>query len=444
VYANEPVTRGKVVLHTTLGPLDVELWAKEAPLACRNFVQLGLEGYYDGCNFHRVIKDFMAQTGDPTGTGTGGDSSFGGEFKDETHGRLRFTHRGLLGMASSGPNTNRSQFFVTLDRCEWLDNKHTIFGKVTGNSLYNLNRFGDLELGDDDRPLYPPRILRMEVLLEPFDDIVPRPAVAAAPTAEEEARKRRKKEKKNLSLLSFGDEAEAEEVELSEAGARRKVLSSHDALEDPRLSRQVALDPQELAAKLRKQRETDAHAVSATARMRSGGEAQDAEMAASDFDERMRQQMQSRRAQMQGARSGAVPDEARSARNEQRSGAAGGGAASSEGGEGSGKVNAAREEYARLRKELSVKEPAKGAKAAAAGGEGATAQDTGGEGAKPAKKWRGKGAADSDDEEASDGEAGGATDGMSELERRRAKFLERKRTSMMLSKKQRQSATLQA
>ena len=76
VYANQPATKGKVVLHTTIGPFDVELWSKEAPLACRNFVQLCMEGYYDGCIFHRVIKDFMAQTGDPTGTGTGGASVY--------------------------------------------------------------------------------------------------------------------------------------------------------------------------------------------------------------------------------------------------------------------------------------------------------------------------------------------------------------------------------
>ena len=142
VYANQPATKGKVVLHTTIGPFDVELWSKEAPLACRNFVQLCMEGYYDGCIFHRVIKDFMAQTGDPTGTGTGGESVYEeggpegagaqGIFKDEFNGRLRFIHRGLLGMASNGPHTNGSQFFVTLSNCEWLDKKHTIFGKITG------------------------------------------------------------------------------------------------------------------------------------------------------------------------------------------------------------------------------------------------------------------------------------------------------------------------
>ena len=190
VYANQPGTKGKVILHTTVGPLDVELWSKEAPMACRNFVQLCMEGYYDGCIFHRVIKDFMAQTGDPTGTGTGGESVFGPTFKDEIHQRLRFTHRGLLGMASSGPNTNASQFFVTLGNCEWLDGRHTIFGKVTGNSLYNLPRFSELEMDAKDRPLYPPKIQRAEILLDPFDDIVPREKVAPAPEA---ASKRPKK-----------------------------------------------------------------------------------------------------------------------------------------------------------------------------------------------------------------------------------------------------------
>jgi peptidyl-prolyl cis-trans isomerase SDCCAG10 len=71
VYVSEPATRGKVVLTTTLGDIDIELWTKEAPKACRNFIQLCLEGYYDGCIFHRVVRNFIAQTGDPTGTGTG-------------------------------------------------------------------------------------------------------------------------------------------------------------------------------------------------------------------------------------------------------------------------------------------------------------------------------------------------------------------------------------
>ena len=109
--------------------LITNLWA-EAPLACRNFVQHCLEHYFDGTVFHRLVKNFMIQGGDPSGTGDGGESAFGRPFKDEFHQRLRFTHRGLLAMANDGPDRNRSQFFITLDKTEDLNNLHTIFGKV--------------------------------------------------------------------------------------------------------------------------------------------------------------------------------------------------------------------------------------------------------------------------------------------------------------------------
>lgn len=118
VYNLEPPTAGKVLLHTSLGDLDVELWPKEAPKACRNFVQLCLEGYYDNTIFHRVMKDYLTQGGDPTGSGTGGESIYGEEFRDEFHQRLKFNHRGLLACANRNePNTNGSQFFFTLVSC---------------------------------------------------------------------------------------------------------------------------------------------------------------------------------------------------------------------------------------------------------------------------------------------------------------------------------------
>ena len=122
-----------MVLRTTLGDIDIELWPKEAPKAVRNFVQLCQEGYYDGTLFHRVIKDFMVQGGDPTGTGTGGQSIYGRPFRDELHTRLRFDHRGIVGCANANaPDTNGSQFFITLDRADALQRKYTIFGKVAG------------------------------------------------------------------------------------------------------------------------------------------------------------------------------------------------------------------------------------------------------------------------------------------------------------------------
>ncbi|XP_024959792.1 peptidyl-prolyl cis-trans isomerase CYP57 isoform X2 [Cynara cardunculus var. scolymus] len=162
IYVSEPPTKGKVVLHTNYGPLDIELWPKEAPKAVRNFVQLCVDGYYDGTIFHRIIKSFMVQGGDPTGTGTGGESIYGGPFGDEFHSRLRFSHRGLVACGGTS-NSNGSQFFITLDRCDWLDKKHTIFGKVTGDSLYNLLNLGEIETDKDDRPVdSPPKILSIE------------------------------------------------------------------------------------------------------------------------------------------------------------------------------------------------------------------------------------------------------------------------------------------
>ncbi|XP_022893930.1 peptidyl-prolyl cis-trans isomerase CYP57-like [Olea europaea var. sylvestris] len=164
VYVLEPPTKGKVIITTSYGPLDIELWPKEAPKAARNFIQLCLEGYYNNTIFHRVIKSFLVQGGDPTGTGEGGESIYGEVFADEFHSRLRFKHRGLVACAgASSPNSNGSQFFVTLDRCDWLDKKHTIFGKVTGDSIYNLLRLGEIETDKDDRPLDPPKILSVEI-----------------------------------------------------------------------------------------------------------------------------------------------------------------------------------------------------------------------------------------------------------------------------------------
>lgn len=183
VYQQEPPTSGRVVLHTNYGPIELDLWSSEAPKASRNFIQLSLEGYYDGTLFHRVIPGFMVQGGDPSGTGKGGQSIYaiGPEsngFADEFHTRLKFNHRGILAMANeSKPNTNQSQFFMTVDACPWLDRKHTIFGKVEGPTLFNLLKISELEVDPStDRPISDPlpRILRVEVVSNPFDDIVPR------------------------------------------------------------------------------------------------------------------------------------------------------------------------------------------------------------------------------------------------------------------------------
>ena len=108
---------------TNMGTFEIELFAAKVPKTVENFVGLATSGKYDGVIFHRVIANFMLQGGDPTGTGRGGESYWGGKFADEFDPSLRHTKPGLLSMANAGPNTNGSQFFVTLKPCPWLDGK---------------------------------------------------------------------------------------------------------------------------------------------------------------------------------------------------------------------------------------------------------------------------------------------------------------------------------
>ena len=119
------------VIETTMGTIEVELFAAATPKTVDNFVGLVEKGYYNGIIFHRVIDGFMIQGGDPTGTGSGGKSIYGRTFEDEIVDTLRHTGPGTLSMANAGPNTNGSQFFITLAPTGWLDGKHTVFGRVT-------------------------------------------------------------------------------------------------------------------------------------------------------------------------------------------------------------------------------------------------------------------------------------------------------------------------
>uniref|UniRef100_A0A8B9H106 Spliceosome-associated protein CWC27 homolog n=1 Tax=Astyanax mexicanus TaxID=7994 RepID=A0A8B9H106_ASTMX len=239
IYIQEPPTNGKVLIKTSAGDIDVELWSKEAPKACRNFTQLCMEGYYNGTIFHRVVPEFIIQGGDPTGTGTGGESIYGRPFKDEFHSRLRFNRRGLVAMANAGPHDNGSQFFFTLGRADELNNKHTIFGKVTGDTVYNMLRLAEVECDSNERPLNPHKIRSTEVLHSPFDDIEPREIKGKKEKSKEETKKSQSKATKNFSLLSFGEEAEEEEEMVTQVSQtmKGKSKSSHDLLkDDPKLS----------------------------------------------------------------------------------------------------------------------------------------------------------------------------------------------------------------
>lgn len=186
------------MLHT-VGPINIELWPGLAPKACRNFVQLALEGYYDGCIIHRVVPELLVQTGDPTNTGMGGESIWDEPFEDEITQRLKFNRRGIVAMANLGrPNTNSSQFFMTMERADQLNTKSTIFGTIVGDTLYNLLKCNDLELSstDPERPVYPPTIKSIDVVDNPFDDIEPR--ITAAERKEQTAA--RKEARKNNKL----------------------------------------------------------------------------------------------------------------------------------------------------------------------------------------------------------------------------------------------------
>jgi len=149
-------------IKTSMGDIDIELFPGEAPKTVENFVELAKKEYYKGVVFHRVIENFMIQGGDPTGTGRGGESAWGGKFKDEFSPKLTFDKAGILAMANAGPGTNGSQFFITLAPTSWLNNKHTIFGKVV-NGIEVVNAIGKTKT-KNDRPVVD--VIIKEVVIE--------------------------------------------------------------------------------------------------------------------------------------------------------------------------------------------------------------------------------------------------------------------------------------
>ncbi|KAG8528646.1 heme binding [Bacidia gigantensis] len=152
-----------VVLDTSMGSITVELYNEHAPKTCKNFSTLASRGYYTNIPVHRIIPSFMIQTGDPTGTGRGGSSIYGPTFADEIHPSLKHTGAGVLSMANSGPDTNGSQFFITLAPTPWLDGKHTIFGRVK-NGLSVVKRMGLVRTGEGDKPIEAVVIRSMRVM----------------------------------------------------------------------------------------------------------------------------------------------------------------------------------------------------------------------------------------------------------------------------------------
>jgi cyclophilin family peptidyl-prolyl cis-trans isomerase len=138
------------VMQTNMGTIEIQLFEDKVPKTVENFAGLAKKGYYDGIIFHRVIDQFMIQGGDPTGTGSGGESLWGGKFKDEFDASLKHDEPGVLSMANAGPNTNGSQFFITVIPTPWLDGKHSVFGKVINGMdvVYAISKVETSKPGD--------------------------------------------------------------------------------------------------------------------------------------------------------------------------------------------------------------------------------------------------------------------------------------------------------
>ena len=134
---------------TNHGTFEVELFTEKTPITTKNFIDLSNDGFYDNLIFHRVIKGFMIQGGDPNGDGTGGP---GYQIKDEFHPDLKHDSEGILSMANAGPNTGGSQFFITLAPTSWLDGKHAVFGKVV-KGMDIVKEIGNTKTLPGDKPV---------------------------------------------------------------------------------------------------------------------------------------------------------------------------------------------------------------------------------------------------------------------------------------------------
>lgn len=151
-----------VVLETNSGNITLKLYPKVAPKACENFIALAKKGYYDGVIFHRVIKNFMIQGGDPTGTGMGGASTWGKPFEDEFSPYVLFEKPYLLAMANAGKNTNGSQFFITTALTPWLNGYHTIFGEVI-DGFDTVKAIENSATDGADKPIKPKTIIKTHI-----------------------------------------------------------------------------------------------------------------------------------------------------------------------------------------------------------------------------------------------------------------------------------------
>ncbi|EPT05530.1 hypothetical protein FOMPIDRAFT_1021341 [Fomitopsis schrenkii] len=159
-----------VTLHTSLGDLKIELFCEAVPKAAENFLALCASGYYNGCIWHRNIRGFMIQTGDPSGSGKGGQSIYGAPFADEIRSTLKFNTRGIVAMANSGQDTNKSQFFITYAKQPHLDGKYTILGKVIDGADSTLDAMERAPVNAKNRPLTEIKLNGVTIHANPIAD----------------------------------------------------------------------------------------------------------------------------------------------------------------------------------------------------------------------------------------------------------------------------------
>lgn len=181
--------KGYARLSTNLGAMNIELYPEHAPKAVWNFIQLAKRDYYNGVAFHRNIKNFMIQGGDPSGTGRGGQSCWGKSFSDEFEGPLSHDGRGVLSMANKGKDTNTSQFFILYRAAAHLNRKHTIFGRVV-DGLDTLDRLEKVPVDDKSRPTEDCVIEDVTVYVDPFEDFLKQRSEKEAEEARKEQLKR--------------------------------------------------------------------------------------------------------------------------------------------------------------------------------------------------------------------------------------------------------------
>jgi len=234
LYTSEPPTSGKVIVETNYGNIDIELFTLEAPKSCRNFIQHCLNKYYNGCIFFKIFKNFIIQTGDPTNTGNGGESIYSEDFRDELHSRLKFSHRGIVAMANKNkPNSNGSQFFITLDKCSEMDKKYTIFGKVTGPTFFNAVTISNLSANEDGVPSMKdeekPRITNTQVVINPFKDLKPTVVIK---DDDNSGKSKKKKKPKKLKIKYSTDKMFFQDSEDESENNDNKDKDDNNANED--------------------------------------------------------------------------------------------------------------------------------------------------------------------------------------------------------------------